>query len=419
MKFQTLARTAAAVVVSACLITACGGGGRGENEAETVSYPVGRTSLEWTDSALAEQCGGATPGNSRRLQAYVWYPARPATGALPASLFTSEQAAALATINGAPADTLRKLPSQSYAEAPLHEGQRQYPVLVMSHGAGGGFPLQYSSTAESLAAAGYVVIGLSHPYHSLATFFDDGTTALFDPACDPDGVQPEITSTSTFADFNENWRATLLLDEYLTRDIASAVRQLGTLNRASGRFTDRLQLDRIGVFGHSFGGSHAFRAAASLSTVAAAANIDGTVFSESYASGLDKPYLTIASADGDPSPAVRQAAIEQLISMGLSRGEAATVADHGQPRAAFAASRTAYLVRVPVARHQNFSDIPSWAKAGVPVDTSEVNMEQAHAINTLQHSLLIRFFDRHLRSLPNSVSLPENALPGTTLEKNP
>lgn len=405
---------AASATLGLSLLAACGGGDNGGEL--TAAYPVGRTSIEWTDAARSEQCGGAAPGTPRRLQAYVWYPARTATDAKPALLLPELQAATLAALNGAPEDALRKLPSQSHVDAPIRDDLPRYPVLVMSHGAGGGLPLQYSSTAEAMAAAGYVVVGLSHPYHSLATFFADGTTALMDPGCDPEGVQPEIDPTSTFADFTANWRATVALDEYLTQDVASAVKQLEALNAMGGRFAGRLQVDRVGVFGHSFGGSHAFRAAATLPAVAAAANIDGTVFSESYAAGVKKPYLTIASIDGDPPAAVRQAAIQQLLEMGLTSDEAAFVADLGQPRAAFAASRSAYLARVPAARHMNFSDIPSWASAGVPVDTEGLNMTDAQAINSLQDALLIRFFDRHLRDRAHTVTLPPTNLPGTTLE---
>lgn len=411
----TRATTAA---LGLCLLAACGGGG-GDDGGTAAVYPVGRTSVEWTDAARSEQCGGAAAGTPRRLQAYVWYPARTAADVSPMPLLSAPQAATLAALNGAPQDTLRQLPSRSYAEAPVHDDQRRYPVLVMSHGAGGGMPLQYASTAEALAAVGYVVVGLSHPYHSLATFFADGSTALIDPACDPEGVEPVLTPTSTFDDFTANWRATVALDEYLTQDVASAVRQLEVLNAAGGRFAGRLQVDGVGVFGHSFGGSHAFRAAATLSAVAAAANIDGTVFSENHAAGVAKPYLTMASVDGDPPAAVRQAAIDQLLAMGLRSDEAAVVADRGQARATFAASRPAYLARVPMARHLNFSDIASWASAGVPVDTDELNMADATAISALQDALLIRFFDRHLRGSPHAVTLPPTTLPGTTLDSRP
>lgn len=72
-----------------------------------------------------------------------------------------------------------------------------------------------------------------------------------------------------------------------------------------------------------------------------------------------------------------------------------------------------------MARHLNFSDIASWASAGVPVDTDELNMADATAISALQDALLIRFFDRHLRGSPHAVTLPPTTLPGTTLDSRP
>ena len=50
------------------------------------------------------------------------------------------------------------------------------------------------------------------------------------------------------------------------------------------------------------------------------------------------------------------------------------------------------------------------------MDTAELNMTDAKAINSLQDALLIYFFDRHLRGRPHSVTLPPTNLPGTTLE---
>lgn len=176
----------------------------------------------------------------------------------------------------------------------------------------------------------------------------------------------------------------------------------------------------VGVFGHSFGGSHSFRAAATLPAVAAAANGDETVFSEDFARGVAKPYLTIAGRDGDPTEAELQAQVNQLRALGLSPQDAATVVGRGLPRAAYEATRPAYLARIPAARHQNFSDFPAISLAtGLPVDASQVNMADAREIGALQDGLLIRFFNGHLRGRSESIALPPTRLSGVTLEARP
>ena len=258
------------VALSATLLTACGGGGS-TSILSSQPYAVGRTSIEWTDSTRGEQCGQVPAETRRRLQAYVWYPADVAAGATPSPLLSAQQVAFLAEAQQLPAATLAKLSGKSYNDAPVAKRMPTYPVLLMSHGAGGGSPQQYASTAEALAARGYVVVGLSHPYHSVATFYANGDVVAIDTACDPLGAQPELTPTSTYADFTANWRYSVKLDGYLTADFGSALAQLDVLNAGQGLFGGRLSLARVGALGHSYGGSHAVRAARELPRVVAAA----------------------------------------------------------------------------------------------------------------------------------------------------
>lgn len=419
MRFYRHPATAIALALTLTL-TACGGGRDSNADDLTLTFKVGRTSIEWTDATRAEMCGNVPSGTRRRLQAYVWYPAAPAAGAQPAPLLSAAQVQLLAEAQAAEPAVLSKLPSKSYEGAPLDARRGTYPVLLMSHGAGGGSPLMYASTAEAMAAKGYVVVGLSHTYHSLATFFADGSVKPIDTACDPLGAQPELTETSTFADYTANWNYSVALDEYLTADLGSALTRLKAMNNDDPLFRARLQVDRVGAFGHSYGGSHAFRALRTLKGVVAAANIDGSVYSQDFASGVDKPYLSLASSDSTPSPAARASSQSQLQALGLSAEQAVIVLDRGLSlRQAYEHSSSAYYVTIPSARHLNFSDVALWDALGVPADRSEVNVPDAKAILELQNTVLADFFNKHLRGLSTSVQLPGTVLTGVTLESRP
>lgn len=408
-----------AATAACLLLAACGGGGDSTKSDGPTSFQVGRTSIEWTDATRNEQCGGVPAGTRRRLQAYVWYPAQPAAGASRQRLLSDAQVELLASALSATPDALRRLPSASYADAPVDSRQASYPVLVMSHAAGGASPLFYASTAEALAAGGYVVVGLSHTYQALATFFADGSVAPLDPACDPLGGTVPIGPGSSFADFDGNWRFSVELDKYLTADVASLQRHLAQLQASDRLFARRLQLDRIGIFGHSYGGSHAFRAARELPGIAAAANLDGTVHHEDSAFGAGKPYLMISSLDTNvPAPAMAEAAA-QLQALGLTAEEAGVVLARGNPGAAYLASRPAYRVTVPSALHQNFSDVGLWPAYGTPADAYPVNLGEARAIVDLQNAALARFFDLHLRGQGGDFALPATTLSGVTLERRP
>lgn len=412
-----LARAAWALAAVSSL-TACGGGS--DDDTASFNQPVGRSSLEWTDASRDELCGGQAPGTKRRLQAYVWYPADPAAGASKAPLLSAAQVAFLAAAQDTPSEVLSRLPSNSYLEAPVARRQASYPVLLMSHGGGGGSPQQYASTAEALAARGYIVVGLSHPYQSIATFYADGDVVTLDPACDPLGAQPEITETSTYADITANWEYTVQLDAYLSADLASALSHLTTLNAGTGVFAQRMRLDRIGAFGHSFGGSHAFRAAREIPAVVAAANLDGTVFSNELAGGAGTGKALLTMTSGDASAATTDEAlaaqIAQLQRMGLTLAEATEVSHRGRPQGAHAASSPAYLLSIPTAKHMNFSDAGLWNEFGIPVDAETLDLPSAKAILQLQNEVLADFFDKHLQLRALTLRVPATPLEGVRLE---
>lgn len=409
----------AGIAAIAFTLAACGGGEPTAKSEPALNFQVGRTSIEWTDTTRNEQCGGAPAGSGRRLQAYVWYPAQPAAGTSKQPLLSDAQVSLLAQGLGATTESLKRLPSNSFANAPMDMRRKDYPVLLMSHSAGGSSPLFYASTAEFLASKGYVVVGLSHTYQALATFFADGSITPLDPACDPLGGAALIGPAPTFADFNANWRFSVELDSYLTQDIASAQRHLIQLNVSSPIFAQRLQMNRVGVFGHSFGGSHAFRAARELPGIAAVANLDGTVFNDDAFKGASKPYLLMNSPEGNVSPQASVQAISELQALGLTMEQATLVFNRGQPGTSYLASSPAYRVTIGSAQHQNFSDVGLWPAYGIPKDAFPVNLADASAILELQNSLLASFFDKHLRGLSVEFVLPSNALKGVVLERRP
>ena len=418
VNLQTVGVTTA--LFGALVITACGGGSGDANPVEPQTFRVGRTSIEWTDSARAERCGGVVAGTPRRLKADLWYPANPATGAATAPLLSDAEVVFFSQPPElAPAATLRKIPSDSYLDAPVASSSAAFPVLLMSHGAGS-LPLASASTAESLAAKGYVVVGLSHPYHTVATFFSNGDVLTIDPGCDPAGAQPEIGPDSTYADYTANWQYTVALDAYLTADFGSTLAKLASINANDARFAGRLKLDRVGAFGHSFGGSHAFRALRELPGVVAAADIDGTVYSDDLAAGAGtgKAYLALLGGDW-PSPSEVAAESTRLQAAGMTAAQANEVVGRGDPQKAYLASHPSYLATIPTALHLDFTDFGLWAAHGVPVDPMEVTVADTKAILEVQNTLLRKFFDRHVRSLPVDVAVPATRLRGITLEAKP
>src|SRR5258708_16709476 len=94
-----------------------------------------------------------------------------------------------------------------------------------------------------------------------------------------------------------------------TTDIAFVLDRLELLNTSdsSGKFTGRLDLTRVGVFGHSFGGATAAQFCHDDSRCKAGIDVDGQPFGSVIQAGLHQPFMFLLSGHGNSSdPVTRQ-----------------------------------------------------------------------------------------------------------------
>jgi dienelactone hydrolase len=257
--------------------------------------PIGTTTVELTDlDRLARY--GERPTAPRRLVAQAWYPTR-ADGA--PSAWVSEGVAfgrAVADwleMPGPLLDHLGLVRSTATVDAPL-AGSDPLPVVVYVHG-WGGFRSVQATLAEALASHGYVVVALDHTYGAVATRFADGEVVPIDPSALPTDAPSETydeasrTLVTTFAD-----DVRFLLDELET----GAIPVLG----------DGLDLERVGLVGHSTGGGAAVDVCASDPRCATVVGFDPWVEPVGDAiigSGLAVPTLSLRSEEwvGNPNDA--------------------------------------------------------------------------------------------------------------------
>ena len=135
------------------------------------------------------------------------------------------------------------------ADAPLADEQSSYPVLVQSQS---GFPpLLLAATAEELASHGYVVMGVNHTYEPAVTVFADGRVVAVNPDAQAGVLGPQT------APYQERFRQRAAVCDYKAADLASVADQLERLPADVAGLDGRLDLDRLGGFGHSFGGNAA------------------------------------------------------------------------------------------------------------------------------------------------------------------
>jgi predicted dienelactone hydrolase len=151
---------------------------------------------------------------------------------------------------------------------------------------GGALTTDFTTLAEDLASHGYIVVGFDAPYRTSVVVFPDKRVVTRPPAYDPENLPSD--------------QADRLINRLLpmwTSDTKSVVSQLEQLNAAdpSGKFTGRLDMHRLGMFGHSFGGATALQFCHEDSRCSAGIDIDGAPYGSVVQEGLKQPFMFILS----------------------------------------------------------------------------------------------------------------------------
>ncbi len=308
--------------------------------APTGPYQVGRITRHWVDASREEMLS-EVEGDQRELIVRIWYPSEVEAGtewALAAEDLSGPSAAELMSIFNLDSSdpvfqSFVNLRTYAYQDAPVSDEQPTYPVLVFSPGWASA-PEDYSIQIEELASHGYVVVSIYHPYYSAATVFPDGRIVM--------PIQLQSTSQTEQAITT------------CAQDILFVLDQLESLNASDldGMFTERLDLERIGVFGSSLGG--------------AAATLSGT---------LDQRIRAVVNEDAR-MPA-GYAPLEQPFM--LFRATAAPIPSQGPN----------YTVSVRGFVHNSFGD---W-----PVFMSGVGSIEGQRTVEIVRAYILAFFDKYLK----------------------
>ncbi|MEU9443576.1 Tat pathway signal protein [Streptomyces sp. NPDC048304] len=265
-------------------------------------YRVGEVDLHLVDHARPDPWhSGQSP---RELMVSVYYPATHTAGR-PAAPYMLPAAAAHfddVTANDylglhvppGRADWARTVTHVTQG-APVAAGRPgRLPVVLYSPGLGE--PRTWGTTpAADLASHGYAVVTVDHTYESPEVQFPDGSLATMVPPSDPDAFLRKALAVRV-------------------ADTGFVLDQLKTLNGGRNpdaekrplpdRLAGALNLDEVGMFGHSMGGTAAalsmdadHRIAAGLDTDGNLTYLDGSLMPVAR-HGLDRPFLLLGK-DGD------------------------------------------------------------------------------------------------------------------------
>ncbi len=229
---------------------------------------------------------GSSRGMRRRLVLHFWYPSGDARGARTMPYMNDTLASTWAASHGLPGNFQHGIRTHVVPDAPLADSGGAWPVLLFSHGRS--WPVQtYQIMLTDLASRGWLVVAISHPGEEALTSYADGSAVLFDQEAWSDAAgEARVLGRE--------------IDEVVT-DAEFALTHLGRWNGSKASpWYGRIDLRRVGYFGHSLGGSAAAVALTRVSGVKAAAALEGVVHDSSLRRLLvNRPLLTMIGGYND------------------------------------------------------------------------------------------------------------------------
>jgi dienelactone hydrolase len=320
----------------------------------TGRYSIGRVVFHWADETRPELETRA-PDDRREALVYVFYPSEVKQTAVTAP-YIPDAEVMRDVWKDKLTDRLKRMRAHSREGVALARGRDRFPVVIFAPG-GGWKALAYTTLLEDLASHGYVVAAVDPSYNAPVMQFPDGKVIRrLDPA-------------------ERGWEQPKNLDEWLrvyqkkvvqwARDMCFALDRLTALDGGDGLFSRRLDLTRVGAFGHSFGGQAAGTVRLIDPRFRGGINIDGNEKGTGFESvlgsdGGKQPFMWIESPYQPPTE-------RDLQKGGITEAQWKDMYADGDRQMR---SVQGGGLRITIARlgidHMDFSDNPFWTSAAAP-----------------------------------------------------
>ena len=255
----------------------------------TGKYQVGTQVIHMVDNDRSAWYGDDSSG-PREIMVRVWYPAQPREGDKKAPYVYNEKLIGdmVSSGFGIPKYLMKNISNisgNSWSGAqPVND---KFPVLIFSHGIGG-IKIQNTTQMEEMASHGYVVFSCDHAYDAGVSIFTGGR-AIFSKTAIPDDLSEE-----------EKWGLRRVQLGYRASDIQFMLDEMAQGNFISVALKNILDLEHVGVFGHSFGGGTSVLVASTDDRVDACLGLDAwflPVPSTVLNSDLSKPFIHLGQVN--------------------------------------------------------------------------------------------------------------------------
>jgi dienelactone hydrolase len=338
-------------------------------------YAVGTRSWQWTDPTRLDPY--APRGNAaRQLVAQAWYPVDPGIEGeespwMPAAKIIAPAVADWIDLPSFFLNHLVLVKTQALQDANVAMSEEGFPLLLFSHGYGG-FRAQNTNQMQYLASHGYIVVAVEHTYGAVVTVFPDGQIAYHNPDTMPDDVPPA-----------EDLEATRALGSQWSGDLSFVLDQLSSLGQTVSEeaWEGKLDLNRVGAFGHSTGGGAVIEFCSRDPRCRAVLTLDPFI----------KPVSERALKQGLALPALHMFSEAWTSIDNLERF--APLVEHSTPRP--------LVMSVLGSAHYDFSDLPLLTPLAHQLGLKgPINGKR---MTSIVNTYLLAFFDQTLRKEASSL----------------
>jgi predicted dienelactone hydrolase len=374
----------------------------------TGPYAIGTKYFHFVDNSR-EQGFKAETAEKREIVAQAWYPADPIPDAEPEPYW--ENANELSTIYTKRLSTLMekvsiilnskammKLPSfwfshnsltktHSYPDAPISSNKLSSPVLIFSHGFFVCSNKLCTALMEELASHGYIVFSVAHAYDVPFFIYPDKTVKDFSAGNDllakmfvttydkrhiylVEKLKETRNSSGQrgiLKEINSEWPEWSQGTRIRVADVRFLIDELERMNSGGGIFAGKIDLNRLGVLGMSFGGSTAYGACLTDRRCKAGVSMDGFVAgSGMLEAGLTQPFMFMLSDNR-----------------------------HGMDDFFYnKAENTGYMLTIEGSEHLNFTDVS--LVGGLQKLTGQLGSIDGKRCVRIINDYILSFFNKHL-----------------------
>ncbi|WP_419890081.1 alpha/beta hydrolase family protein [Paenibacillus xylanexedens] len=339
----------------------------------TGTYTIGTFSQHLVDESR-EETKTLEAGDKRELMINVWYPVdRKSAQGLPLEHYPSELGEAISLVFGIPSQVfsyLDTIPTHVVQGAEMSAVQSKYPVLLFSPGIRSA-RFQSMTMIEELVSHGYIVVGIDHPYTSAQVTFPDGRAVSYQ-------ADPEFATSGELYQYNIKGIGIRAEDASFVLDTLTQWNSHDPNQLLEGK----LDLDHVGIMGHSYGGATTAEALAQDDRFKAGLSLEGGFWGEVSTTALKQPFMYVMSGGTakslDPDATAKDKVFYPEFEPDLDRVMSNSLDD-------------TYYLTVENFFHQSFTDIslisPKLFARGI---TPEHNVD-------ITRSYALAFFDRYLK----------------------